>query len=147
MATQRCPKCKSKRVRLGYRPTSMLLKILFTYNLLCDECNWEFTGFAIPGTVAKKTKKKKVNVNTENNYDLNKSDENMISEILSDRPVIKEVTENIRENKVNKLKSTNSQVIKKTESKVKDQIVGNIDPDENSLKKHRVRKKVRVKFY
>jgi hypothetical protein len=30
--------------------------------LLCDNCNWEFTGFAIPGTVSTKpTKKKKTN--------------------------------------------------------------------------------------
>lgn len=59
MATQRCPKCKSDRVRLGYRSTPMLLKLLFRYNLLCDQCNWEFSGFAIPGTVSGKTKKKR----------------------------------------------------------------------------------------
>jgi hypothetical protein len=46
----------------------MLLKIAFTYNLLCDECNWEFLGFAIPGTVTKKTKKKKhLHVDSPNN--------------------------------------------------------------------------------
>jgi hypothetical protein len=28
------------------------LKILFRYNLLCDKCNWEFRGFAVPGTVS-----------------------------------------------------------------------------------------------
>ena len=38
-------------MRRGYRPTMLLMKLLFRYNLLCDSCNWEFTGFAVPGTV------------------------------------------------------------------------------------------------
>jgi hypothetical protein len=29
------------------------------YNLLCDDCNLLFTGFAIPGTVSNRTKKRK----------------------------------------------------------------------------------------
>ncbi len=48
MITQKCPKCGSSRIRRGYRPTSVLSKLVFRYNLLCDTCNWEFTGFAIP---------------------------------------------------------------------------------------------------
>ncbi len=59
MATQNCPKCNSSRIRQGYRPTSVLMKLVFRYNLLCDECNWEFSGFAVPGTVRAKSKKKK----------------------------------------------------------------------------------------
>ena len=35
-------KCKSDRIRRGYRPTSIFSKIVFRYNLLCDKCNWEF---------------------------------------------------------------------------------------------------------
>jgi len=27
--------------------------------LLCDTCNWEFVGFAVPGTLSTKSKKKK----------------------------------------------------------------------------------------
>lgn len=62
MASQNCPKCFSSRVRRGYRPTPFWSKILFRYNLLCDNCNWEFRGWAIPGTVsAKPTKKPKKN--------------------------------------------------------------------------------------
>ncbi|HEY0458520.1 MAG TPA: hypothetical protein VGC97_05160 [Pyrinomonadaceae bacterium] len=64
MISQKCPKCLSNRVRRGYRSTPFWLKILFRYNLLCDNCNWEFRGFAVPGTVsAKPTKspKKKPN--------------------------------------------------------------------------------------
>lgn len=59
MATQKCPRCESSRVRRGYRPTSLFKKLTFRYNLLCDNCNWEFVGFAIPGTVPSKTKKKR----------------------------------------------------------------------------------------
>jgi hypothetical protein len=27
------------------------------YHLLCDNCNWEFVGFAVPGTVSSKPTK------------------------------------------------------------------------------------------
>lgn len=59
MISQRCPKCSSDRVRLGYRPTPIWSKVLFRYHLLCDNCNWEFTGFAVPGTVSHKPTRKK----------------------------------------------------------------------------------------
>lgn len=57
--SQRCPKCSSGRVRRGYRRTPLWSKLLFRYNLLCDDCNWEFKGFAVPGTVTHKPKSKK----------------------------------------------------------------------------------------
>lgn len=60
MIFSKCPRCGSNRIRRGYRPSSTILKLFGRYNLLCDDCNWEFTGFAIPGTVsAKPTRKKK----------------------------------------------------------------------------------------
>jgi hypothetical protein len=59
MISQKCPKCHSRRIRRGYRPTPFLLKCLFRFNLLCDTCNWEFVGFAVPGTLSTKSKKKK----------------------------------------------------------------------------------------
>lgn len=58
MISQRCPKCGSSRVRHGYTPTRIWSKFLFRYNLLCDACNWEFKGFAMPGTVSTKPKRK-----------------------------------------------------------------------------------------
>ena len=58
MISQRCPKCHSNRIRRGYRPTPIWSKVLFRYNLLCDSCNWEFTGFAVPGTVSVKPNRK-----------------------------------------------------------------------------------------
>ena len=66
MATQNCPRCKSDRIRKGYRPTSFFQKLMFRYNLLCDNCNWEFIGFAIPGTVSSKSKRRKKS--SEHNY-------------------------------------------------------------------------------
>jgi ribosomal protein L37AE/L43A len=59
MISQRCPKCNSSRIRGGYRPTAFWSKLLFRYNLLCDNCNWEFRGFAVPGTVSTKSKRAK----------------------------------------------------------------------------------------
>lgn len=59
MATQKCPRCGSDRIRHAYRRTSIIKKITLRYNLLCDDCNWEFVGFAIPGMVPNKTKKRK----------------------------------------------------------------------------------------
>lgn len=58
MISQRCPKCNSDRIRRGYRPTPIWWKILFRYNLLCNKCNWEFRGFAVPGTVTTKPNKR-----------------------------------------------------------------------------------------
>lgn len=58
MISQRCPKCQSNRIRRGYRPTPFWSKILCRYRLLCDNCNWEFIGFAVPGTVGIKSPKK-----------------------------------------------------------------------------------------
>lgn len=78
MATQKCPRCESSRVRLGYRSTSLFKKLTFRYNLLCDECNWEFVGFAIPGTVSSKTKKRRNKVILE---DLKLADETVKEEI------------------------------------------------------------------
>ncbi len=50
--TQSCPRCGSNRIKRGYRPTPFLSKLVGRYHLLCDNCNWEFKGFAIPGTFA-----------------------------------------------------------------------------------------------
>lgn len=59
MISQRCPRCGSSRIRRGYRPTPIWSKILFRFNLLCDGCNWEFKGFAVPGTVSSKPNRRK----------------------------------------------------------------------------------------
>ena len=51
MIAQRCPKCRSRRVRRGYTDTPLLLRLVGIYSLLCDNCNLLFKGFAVPGTV------------------------------------------------------------------------------------------------
>ena len=51
MIAQRCPKCRSTRVRRGYEDTPLLLRLIGIYSLLCDNCNLLFRGFALPGTV------------------------------------------------------------------------------------------------
>jgi hypothetical protein len=38
-------------VRRGYTDTPLLLRLIGVYNLLCDNCNLLFKGFAVPGTV------------------------------------------------------------------------------------------------
>lgn len=51
MIAQRCPKCRSRRVRRGYTDTPLLMRLVGIYSLLCDNCNLLFKGFAVPGTV------------------------------------------------------------------------------------------------
>ncbi|MGI8556618.1 MAG: hypothetical protein ACR2LT_09725 [Pyrinomonadaceae bacterium] len=53
----KCPVCRRTRIRRGYRPTPFWSKILLRFNLLCDNCNWEFTGFALPWTIPAKHSK------------------------------------------------------------------------------------------
>ncbi|MDH3492680.1 MAG: hypothetical protein OEM82_03955 [Acidobacteriota bacterium] len=35
------------------------MKAICRYYLLCDACNWEFTGFAVPGTVSSRPTRRK----------------------------------------------------------------------------------------
>lgn len=63
--TQNCPRCGSARIKRGYRPTKWWSAIVGRYYLLCDSCNWEFIGFALPGTV-KGTSRKRVKTSAEN---------------------------------------------------------------------------------
>ena len=51
MILRRCPKCRSSRVRRGYKDTPLLLRAIGIYSLLCENCNLLFTGLAVPGTV------------------------------------------------------------------------------------------------
>src|SRR5437868_2949389 len=66
MISQKCPVCHSKRIRRGYRPTPFWSKLLLRYNLLCDNCNWEFIGFAAPGFISPQTKSSKQRKDQEN---------------------------------------------------------------------------------
>ncbi len=57
MISQRCPKCRSSRIRKGYKPTPLILRVVGIHYLLCNHCNLLFTGFAVPGTVNRSGKK------------------------------------------------------------------------------------------
>lgn len=57
MISQRCPKCRSSRIRKGYKPTPLLFRMVGIHHLLCNHCNLLFTGFAVPGTVGRTNKK------------------------------------------------------------------------------------------
>lgn len=59
MISQKCPKCNGSRIRRGYRPTPFWSKLFFRYNLLCDGCNLEYKGFAVPGTVKSRSGSKR----------------------------------------------------------------------------------------
>ncbi|MBA2501798.1 MAG: hypothetical protein H0V27_02860 [Pyrinomonadaceae bacterium] len=59
MISQRCPKCRSSRIRRGYKPTPFVMRVFGVYRLLCDNCNLQFTGFAVPGTVSKRGRHRK----------------------------------------------------------------------------------------
>lgn len=59
MISQGCPRCGSYRIRRGYRATPFWWKLFGRYNLLCNGCNWEFVGFALPGTVDSPTHRKR----------------------------------------------------------------------------------------
>lgn len=86
-------------MRRGYRPTPFWSKMLFRYNLLCDNCNWEFTGFAVPGTVSakptKNPKKKTVARSADISINSNNSvpphgEESAENQIELESPVIEE---------------------------------------------------------
>jgi len=53
----KCPKCGSQRISRGYKHAPWFFRLFGIYNLLCDHCNWLFTGFAIPGTVRKRRRR------------------------------------------------------------------------------------------
>jgi hypothetical protein len=57
MISQRCPKCRSSRIRKGYKPTPLLFRLVGIHYLLCNHCNLLFTGFAVPGTVGRPSRK------------------------------------------------------------------------------------------
>ena len=57
MISPKCPKCRSSRIRKGYKPTPLLFRLVGIHHLLCNHCNLLFTGFAIPGTVGRSSHK------------------------------------------------------------------------------------------
>lgn len=51
MATLKCPQCTSTRVQRNFGDAPLLLRALGINDLLCNNCDAEFRGFAPPGTI------------------------------------------------------------------------------------------------
>src|ERR1700730_2812098 len=66
-----CPKCGSSRIRRGYSPDPLSLRLLGFRELLCDACNLRFRGFVLPGTLPRSSRRKKEprKLQTENEND------------------------------------------------------------------------------
>lgn len=58
MLTPRCPKCGSHKIRRGYRRMRLILRLFGIHSLLCDHCNWLFTGFAFPGVLPREARRR-----------------------------------------------------------------------------------------
>ena len=58
-AMKHCPKCGSSRIRRGYSPDSVLLRLFGFRELLCDACNLRFRGFVLPGMLPRSSRRKK----------------------------------------------------------------------------------------
>jgi hypothetical protein len=65
MISQKCPKCRSSRIRKGYKPTPLLFRLVGIHYLLCNHCNLLFTGFAVPGTVGRPGRKSAIRPGSE----------------------------------------------------------------------------------
>lgn len=79
MISQNCPVCHSSRIRRGYKPTRFWNKLIFRYNLLCDACNWEFAGFAIPLGGDYKSKKRVSNKTEQTTVDKVESEDKVLA--------------------------------------------------------------------
>ena len=64
MISQKCPKCRSSRIRKGYKPTPLIMRLVGIQHLLCNLCNLLFTGFAVPGTVDRPARRAGKNSNS-----------------------------------------------------------------------------------
>lgn len=54
-----CPKCGSSRIRRGYAPDTLIVRMMGFRELLCDGCNLRFRGFVLPGTLPRSGRHKK----------------------------------------------------------------------------------------
>jgi ribosomal protein L37AE/L43A len=97
----KCPRCQSERIRRGYRRTPIWRRAVGRYYLLCNACNWEFAGWAIPGTVeaaaARRRKKRAAEKNQQAVQSFEESNELVqktdASEIGRQKPAVEETEE------------------------------------------------------
>lgn len=67
MTILKCPKCRSSRIRRGYKRAPLPLRLFGIHYLLCDHCNLLFTGFVLPGTLKSHRKKHRHHKESQNN--------------------------------------------------------------------------------
>lgn len=53
LLVQKCPRCESGRIKRGYKEVPLLSRLAGRNELLCTNCNLEFPGFAVIGTVSR----------------------------------------------------------------------------------------------
>ena len=53
MFVQHCPRCKSPRIQHGFNDSPLALRLIGIRELLCNNCNLEFRGVALPGAVGR----------------------------------------------------------------------------------------------
>ena len=58
MATLKCPRCASARVQRNFGDAPFLLRAVGINDLLCNNCNAEFRGFAPPGMIRRSRRHK-----------------------------------------------------------------------------------------
>lgn len=58
MFARSCPQCGSSRVQRGFNDPPLLLRLIGIYDLLCNNCDLEFKGFALPGTIKRSRRAK-----------------------------------------------------------------------------------------
>lgn len=58
MFVRQCPRCGSTRIQQGFDDPPLLWRLFGFYDLLCNNCDLEFRGFALPGTVKRSRRAK-----------------------------------------------------------------------------------------
>ena len=53
MLVQKCPRCESGRIKRGYKDVPLFIRLTGQCELLCTNCNLEFSGFALIGLISR----------------------------------------------------------------------------------------------
>jgi hypothetical protein len=53
LLVQKCPRCESGRIKRGYKDVPLFTRLTGQCELLCTNCNLEFSGFALIGLIGR----------------------------------------------------------------------------------------------
>jgi hypothetical protein len=59
MFTSSCPRCGSQRIQRGFYDPPLYLRLAGVFDLLCNNCNFEFRGRSLPGLHSRRPSDKK----------------------------------------------------------------------------------------